>query len=128
WAHEVDIFRSWRLIDPASFSVVQTRHWRKLPFWVFAPVGLEFAGAIALLWFHPAGSPPCGFWGGFACQLASHVLTAILWGRWQAKLSKDARGSKSPYLGYILKTHWVRTLLVNAAGFVYLAWLLELIA
>jgi hypothetical protein len=32
WAHEVDIFRSWKLVDPASFPKVQSAHWRKLPY------------------------------------------------------------------------------------------------
>jgi hypothetical protein len=45
-----------------------------------------------------------------ACQLASHLLTAIFWGPWQAKLSHDDRGPASPYLERILTTHWLRTL------------------
>ena len=49
----------------------------------------------------------------------------MFWGPWQAKLSKDERGSESPYLAKILSTHWVRTLLINATALVYLAWLLE---
>jgi hypothetical protein len=125
WAHEVDIFRSWKLVEPRSFRLIQTRHWSKLPYWVFAPVGLAFMGSIALLVFHPPASPAWGYWGGFACQLASHVLTVVFWGRWQAKLSKDERGSESPFLAKILSTHWVRTLLINAYALVYLAWLLE---
>ncbi|HEY8020907.1 MAG TPA: hypothetical protein VIH93_07385 [Thermoanaerobaculia bacterium] len=125
WAHEVDIFRSWKLIAPGSFRLVQASHWRKLPYWVFAPVGLAFAGSIALLWFHPPASPAWAVWGGFACQLASHALTAAFWGRWQARLSKDERGPASPFLAKILATHWVRTLLINAYALLYLAWLLE---
>ena len=31
WAHEVDIFRSWKLVDAATFHRVQAAHWRKLP-------------------------------------------------------------------------------------------------
>src|ERR1035441_3024017 len=49
WAHEVDIFRSWKLIGPDSFNRVQTVLWRKLPYWVFMPVGLGFLGSIALI-------------------------------------------------------------------------------
>ena len=44
WAHEVDIFRSWRLVDPKDFLQIQTVHWHKLPYWVFIPVGLGLAG------------------------------------------------------------------------------------
>jgi hypothetical protein len=125
WAHELDIFRSWKLVDRASFHRIQAVHWRKLPYWVFAPVGLALAGAVTLLWFHPAASPRWCIWGGLACQLASLFLTAALWGPWQAALSRDERGPDSPYLKRILSTHWVRTLLINANAFVLLCWTLE---
>jgi len=35
WAHEMDIFRSWKLLDPSNFHAVQRLHWRKLPYWVY---------------------------------------------------------------------------------------------
>jgi hypothetical protein len=125
WAHEVDIFRSWRLIDRAVFHRVQQVHWRKLPYWIFAPVGLALAGAIALVWVHPAGSPWWGIWGCLGFQLASLVLTAVLWGPWQAALSRDERAADSPHLARILATHWIRTLLINASAFVALLWTLQ---
>ena len=50
WAHEVDIFRSWKLLDARTFHAVHSAHWRKLPYWVFAPVGLSLGGPIALVW------------------------------------------------------------------------------
>ena len=122
WAHEVDIFRTWKLIGPDQFHLVQRTHWRKLPYWIFAPVGFGLAGGIALIWFHPAGSPFWGIWGGVSCQILSLVLTAIFWGRWQGQLARDGRGPQSPYLDKILKTHWVRTLLINANALILLAW------
>jgi hypothetical protein len=42
WAHEVDIFRSWKLVDPVSFHRIQAVHWRKVPYWVFLPTGRTF--------------------------------------------------------------------------------------
>jgi hypothetical protein len=30
WAQEIDIFRSWKLLDPKTFHAVQRVHWRKL--------------------------------------------------------------------------------------------------
>ncbi len=116
WAHEVDIFRTWRLIDAKDFPVVQTVHWHKLRYWVLTPLAVAFAGAVALLWYHPNRAPGWAIWGNFGCQLASHLLTAIFWGRWQAKLSQDSRGPASPWLEKFLATHWIRTLLINAAG------------
>lgn len=122
WAHEIDIFRNWTVLDPENFSRLQTVHWRKLPYWVFAPLALAFAGSLALLWYHPPGSPPWAIWGNLGGQLASHLLTAALWGPWQAKLSHDPAGGRSPYLALILRTHWIRTLLITAYGSILLAW------
>lgn len=128
WAHEVDIFRSWKLLDAAGFRRVQEVHWRKLPFWVFAPVGVTFAGSIALLWYRPAGSPSWLPWTAFACLLTSHLLTAFLWGPWQAKLSRDPDGPEGIYLSRILSTHWIRTLLISLYGVVLLGWSIQILA
>lgn len=125
WAHEVDIFRSWTLLDAKTFRRVQERHWRKLPYWIFVPLGLAFAGAIGLVGYHPEGSPGWGIWGTLGCQLSSHALTGALWGPWQARLSQDERGPQSPYLARILSTHWIRTLLISAYAFVLLLWTLQ---
>jgi len=122
WAHEVDIFRSWKLVDARTFPAVQSAHWRKLPYWVFVPVGLSLAGSVALIWYHPEGSPAWCIWGNLSFLVLSDALTAALWGPWQAKLSKDSRGPESPYLAKILKTHWLRTALINAYAFILLAW------
>ena len=128
WAHEIDIFRSWTLLDPDTFHQLQLVHWRKLPYWVFIPIGLMFIGSVALIWYHPSTSPPWAVWGTVACQLASHVLTGAMWGPWQAKLSQDDRGASSPYLVKILSTHWIRTLLINANGAIILAWAIRVLA
>ena len=114
WAHELDIFRSWKLLDAAAFHDVQRAHWSKLPYWVFAPVGLALIGGTALVWFHPSRSPMWTIVGALLFQILSAALTAIFWGRWQAKLAQDPSGPKGPYLALILRTHWVRTLLINA--------------
>ena len=128
WAHEVDIFRAWRLIGAADFPLVQAVHWRKLPYWVFAPVALSLAGAIGLLWYRPTPSPPWIAAAALATQLASHLLTAVLWGPWQARLSRDPRGGASPWLARILSTHWIRTLLINLYGALLLAWAIRVMA
>ena len=114
WAHEVDIFRSWSLLDATDFHRVQLVHWRKLPFWIFTPVVLALIGGIALVWYHPASAPLSAIVFALACQILSLVLTAVTWGRWQAKLAQDPAGPQSVYLAKILRTHWIRTLLVNS--------------
>ncbi|WP_334172466.1 hypothetical protein [Sinomonas sp.] len=113
WAHEVDIFRSWPLVGK-RFRAVQEAHWRRLPYWVFVPVGLGLVVSAVLVWVHPDGSPVWGIWGSLGCQVLSVALTGGFWGRWQAALAKDPAGARSRYLALILRTHWVRTGLVTA--------------
>lgn len=120
WAHEIDIFRTWKFLDPKTFRAVQTVHWHKLTFWVFIPVGLALVGSILLFWYHPDSVPIWQIWVAFLFQIVSHLLTAVFWGRWQAKLSTDDQGGASPYLTKILKTHWIRTILINGYGFMLL--------
>ena len=126
WAHEVDIFRTWRLVDAKDFPAIQSRHWKKLPYWVFAPLALALAGSISLIFYHPAGSPEWAIWASPASQLLSHGLTAIFWGPWQAQLSRDASGPDSPYLRKFLATHWIRTLLISLYGVILLIWAIEI--
>jgi hypothetical protein len=101
-------------------------HWRKLPYWIFLPIGLALVGSIALLWYHPAGAPVGPIWAAFMSLLASHVFTGLFWGRWQAKLSRDERGSASPYLARMLSTHWIRTALISGYAFMLLGCALAL--
>lgn len=127
WAHEVDIFRSWKLVPREAFHRVQAAHWRKLRYWVLLPVGLALAGSVVLIWDRPAGSPVWAVWCALGFQIASAALTALLWGPWQAKLSQDPLGPDSPHLARILATHWMRTLLINAYALTFLVWAIELI-
>lgn len=121
WAVEVDIFRSWKLIEPRDFPKAQSAHWHKLPYWIFIPLALALAGSVVLIWYHPNRSPGWALWGNLSSQLLSHLLSGIFWGRWQAKLSKDEQGPNSPYLAKIIATHWIRTLLINAYALMLLA-------
>ena len=92
-----------------------------------------YAGGAVPQWRHCAGSISPRQLTGVdhvrqrACQILAIVLTAILWSQWQAKLSKDPLGSRSPYLNKILATHWIRTLFINAHAFILLAWALQVV-
>lgn len=127
WAMELDIFRSWKIVGNAEFHFVQQAHWRKLPYWIFTPVALAFTGGAVLIWYHPANSPAWALWGVLVPQALSLLLTAVFWGQWQAQLSKDPLGPKSPYLSRILRTHWVRTFLINAYAFALLIWAVQIV-
>lgn len=125
WAHEVDIFRSWRLVGE-HLQKVQTVHWRKVPYWVLGPVVVGFILSVAMLWLHPSGSAAWA-WASFGIHAGSGGLTGAMWGRWQASLARDPRGAESPYLGRILATHWIRTGLYSANAIIVLLWCITVI-
>ena len=127
WAMEIDIFRTWKLVGDREFHAVQLIHWMKLPYWIFTPVALALAGGILLIFSHPAGSPSWAVYGNVAAQLVSLLMTAIFWGRWQAALSRDDAGPKSVYLDKILRTHWIRTLLITLYAVIQLAWVIIIV-
>ncbi len=127
WANEVDVFRSWKLISPNDFLRVQKVHWKKLLYWVIIPWSLEIIGSTLLIWYHPAGSPTWAIYGATLCLWLSLILTLFMWGPWQGKLSRDPLGSESPYLAKILRTHWIRVILVNLYALILLTWVLILI-
>jgi hypothetical protein len=72
WAMEVDIFRSWKLIGQ-DFHKVQEVHWRKLPYWIFTPVGLALIGSIALILVPPPRFASVGTMG--CCSLPNFIIT-----------------------------------------------------
>jgi hypothetical protein len=78
------------------------------------PIGFALVGGVLLLWYHPANTPSFAIYGALIAQMLALLLTALLWGRWQARLAEDPLGSQSPYLDRILRTHWIRTLLISA--------------
>ena len=127
-AHEIDIFRSWKILDPKSFHAVQLKHWKKLPYWIFIPILFALVGSIILFWYHPEKISIWEILIAFTFQFLSHVLTVIFWRQWQAKLSKDELGSKSPYLDKILKTHWIRTALINLYGLMTLYMTIQILS
>ena len=67
WAHQIEIFRAWRLLDKESFRAVHDAHWRTLPVWI-VPIVLSTAGSLALIFYHPTGSPVWAIGAGIACQ------------------------------------------------------------
>ena len=77
--------------------------------------------------YHPACSRSWAIWANLLSQLCSHLGTAIFWGPWQARLSKDPLAAQSPILQKILRTHWVRALLINIYGIDLFVWMVVVV-
>jgi hypothetical protein len=78
------------------------------------PIGFALIGNVLLIWCHPANTLSWALYAALISQMLALLLTVLLWGRWQASLAADPLGPRSPYLHRILRTHWIRTLLISA--------------
>src|SRR5699024_2399581 len=96
-------------------------HWRKLPYFVFAPIAIVLICNIILLWQHPENTPMVLIWVALAFHLLVDVLSGFMWGLWQAKLTFEHHGPDSPLLARLINTHWIRILLVTLNGLALLA-------
>jgi len=76
--------RKWLMPE---IHAVQRTHWRKLPYWVFIPVGLS-CRAQSLILYHP---DKIAIWKYGPLLLPIPLTTFLLHflGPWQARLSKD---------------------------------------
>lgn len=117
---QVEIFPSWQLLDFKTFQKVRGAHWNTLPWLVFISVGISLAGAIALMWYHPKGTPKWMLWAGLALQILAHGLTAAFWGRWQGIIHWENLGPNDPLVTHMIETHWIRTSLVTLYGILLL--------
>ena len=55
---------------------------------------------------------------GLALQLAAHLLTVVMWSRWQALITFQNLGPQDPLVERLVATHWIRTVLVAAYALV----------
>lgn len=121
WLMQTLIYPLWAYLPTAEFGAIQGRHF----WWLFALVFPQATFATVLsLWLVRKRPPRTPRWAlrlGAVIQLALWVLTAALWGRWQAQLALP-NADPAPSLGpadhglyeLLVDTHWLRVGLITA--------------
>lgn len=121
WLMQTLIYPLWAYLPTAEFGAIQGRHF----WWLFALVFPQAALATVLSLGLVRRPPLCSLrWVlrlGVAIQIALWVLTAALWGRWQAQLALPG-AAPTPLLGpadqglyeLLVDTHWLRVGLITA--------------
>jgi hypothetical protein len=118
-------WRLWRYVGRAEFESYHHAWWFGI--WgiqpvIFPPAILATLGSIAQLRWCPPRVPALAVRLGVALQVATWLLTATLWARWQGQL-KQVRledGTLHPLYRRIMSTHWLRVALVTASGILQL--------
>ncbi len=114
WSVQLIIFPSWRMLaDADQLYRIRLDYWRKLPYLVFIPIGILFIMTILLVIIHPPSAPPGLLWAALIVQLIINILTGLTWARWERRISMERLTPGDPLLERLVKTHWLRTLLVT---------------
>jgi hypothetical protein len=114
WLVQVVAWPLFGYVGRNEFEAYHAAWWRGIRYVIFVPSGLALLGMILLLHSPPLDVPVWLLWTALGLYILTYGLTAVWWGPQQAKLID----TKSPRFGLILRTHWIRTVLV--AGFAVL--------
>jgi hypothetical protein len=121
WLVQVVAWPLFAYVGPNEFPAYHQAWWRGIRYVLFIPTGLVFAGGLALLFVRPSGVPAWLLILAFGLNLVMWILTAGWWGPQQSRLTDP----RSPRVGLINRTHWLRTALVSGYA---LAWLAALVS
>jgi hypothetical protein len=111
-------YRLWPYVAPGDFGAYHGAWWADIKPIVFPLASIAFFGCIAMIWWRPEGVKPGVLWFSIGSQVATYVLTAALWGRWQAQthFARLTDGSLDPMYARIMNTHWIRAALITVNG------------
>ena len=118
-------WRLWPYVGPSDFGSYHNAWWAMIKPVVFPVAAVAFFGALALLWWRPAGVSSTAVWLNLALQVLIYVLTALFWGRWQAETHYATLpgGGLDPMYQRGMSTHWIRAVLITLSG-VAVFWML----
>lgn len=130
WVMQLDVFYTWRYIPSELVGQAQGEHFGKLFITVFPQAVLATLISGVLLTRRPPGIPKSPLVFGFGLQMLVWLLTALLWGRWQAQIAVAPSGGTQPLLGpanyeryqVLIETHWIRVGMITAYA-ILAAWL-----
>jgi len=111
-------WRLWTHVDPKDFPAYHNAWWAMIKPVIFPVAAVAFFGAIALVWWRPAGVTALPVWLNLGLQVLVYVLTAAFWGRWQAQthFARLPDGALDPMYLRAMSTHWIRATLITLSG------------
>jgi hypothetical protein len=119
WMMQLQIYPLWAFVGKAQWVAYHAEHWRRVRWFVFPPVFLQFALAVALVGIRLPTLGERLAWLNLGLQTLTHLLTWRIWAPLQIRLS-TSKGDHPRLLSELLRSHWSRTALVTACGLVAL--------
>jgi hypothetical protein len=111
-------WRLWPYVAPNDFGAYHVAWWTMIKPVIFPVAAIAVLGSIALIWWRPEGVTAAPVWINIGLQVATCMLTVVLWARWQAQMhyAKLPDGSLDPTYVLAMSTHWIRAVLITLNG------------
>lgn len=116
WLVQLSSYRLWAFVGPREISTYHTEWWHSIWFVVIVPACLVFVASGAMLMMPPPGVPRISLEIGFALEGLLLLGTAIYWGPLMARLANSEGGLDESRYHELLRTHWIRVVIVTAYG------------
>ncbi len=117
WLVQIVHYPLFAHVGRAEFSAYQRQHMRRTSWVVAAPMCIEGATAVALLFWSPVGVPLAGLWVGFAFLVGLWASTYF----WQVPRHELLlRGFDRGAHQSLVRGNWLRTLLWSARALLVL--------
>ena len=119
-------WRLWTHVAPADFDTYHRAWWAMIKPIIFPVAAVAFAGSIGLVWWRPEGVNGTAVWLNLVLQVATYALTAVFWGRWQARIhyARLPDGLLDALYSRAINTHWIRAAIITANGLIVLCMLI----
>jgi hypothetical protein len=113
-------WRLWPYVAPSDFAAYHAAWWAMIKPVIFPVAAVAFFGSIALVWWRPEGVTATPVWLNIGLQLATWILTATFWARWQAQThyARLPNGSLDPMYVRNMSTHWIRATVITLNGLI----------
>jgi hypothetical protein len=114
WLVQLSSYRLWTYVGEKEFHAYHAAWWRGIWGVILAPAAIVVVGSALMLWRPAPDVPVWATWLGFALQAALVLGTAIWWGPLMARVEAPGGGLLSNRYQLLMKTHWIRVVIVSA--------------
>ena len=116
---ERETYPGWSLLTHDNFRKLRLAHLRNLFIFFFLPGIIEIVCILILLVLNPTMEVIILLSVSLLLLLVNFGSSALVFAKWQQRISEEDHGPESILMQKILQTNWIRTTIVTLNGFIW---------